>query len=92
MVVDAPQEFLNSVPQVWATTHPTLAYVWLHGSNAATWDVKGATAASGLTVTTATRSWRSAAGRITTPETLVPQTHVAFTNNREIRGSAMPGQ
>jgi uncharacterized protein YecE (DUF72 family) len=45
-VVDAPQGFRNSVPQVWAATHPRFAYVRLHGRNAATWDVKGTTAAS----------------------------------------------
>jgi len=45
-VVDAPQGFENSVPQVWEATHPRLAYVRLHGRNAATWNVKGSTAAS----------------------------------------------
>ena len=45
-VVDAPQEFDSSIPQVWEATHPRFAYVRLHGRNAATWNVKGATAAS----------------------------------------------
>jgi len=45
-VVDAPQGFDNSVPQIWEATHPRFAYVRLHGRNAATWNVKGGTAAS----------------------------------------------
>ena len=45
-VVDAPQGFDNSIPQVWEVTHPRLAYVRLHGRNAGTWNVKGTTAAS----------------------------------------------
>ena len=45
-VVDAPQGFDNSIPQVWEVTHPRIAYVRLHGRNVATWNVKGGTAAS----------------------------------------------
>jgi uncharacterized protein YecE (DUF72 family) len=45
-VVDAPQGFANSVPPVWEATHPKFALVRLHGRNAETWNVKGATAAS----------------------------------------------
>ncbi len=46
VVVDAPQGFANSVPQVWAVANPALVVVRLHGRNAATWNAKGATAAS----------------------------------------------
>jgi uncharacterized protein YecE (DUF72 family) len=46
VVVDAPQRFQNSVPQVWEAASPKLAVVRLHGRNAATWNVKGSTAAS----------------------------------------------
>jgi len=37
-VVDAPQGFDNTVPAVWASTHPDLALLRLHGRNAATWN------------------------------------------------------
>jgi uncharacterized protein YecE (DUF72 family) len=37
VVVDEPQGFEDCVPLVWATTHPALAVVRLHGRNAATW-------------------------------------------------------
>lgn len=46
VVVDAPQGFSNSVPQVWETTNAGLAIVRLHGRNAATWNVKDAVASS----------------------------------------------
>lgn len=46
VVVDAPQGFRNSVPQVWQVASPKLAIVRLHGRNAATWNVKGSTSAS----------------------------------------------
>lgn len=45
-VVDAPQGFDSSIPQVWEATHPRFAYVRLHGRNAGTWNLKGSTAAS----------------------------------------------
>lgn len=41
VVVDEPQGFGNSVPQVWEVTNPQLAVFRLHGRNAATWDAKG---------------------------------------------------
>ncbi|UUZ74079.1 DUF72 domain-containing protein [Polaromonas sp. P1(28)-8] len=45
VVVDEPQGFSNCVPPVWAITSPKLAVVRLHGRNAETWNVKGATVA-----------------------------------------------
>jgi len=45
-IVDGPQGFANSVPMVWARTHPQLALVRLHGRNADTWNIKGASSAS----------------------------------------------
>lgn len=46
VVVDAPQGFKNSVPQVWEVASPKLVIVRLHGRNSETWNVKGATVAS----------------------------------------------
>ena len=46
VVVDAPQGFSNSLPQIWEVTNPKLAIVRMHGRNAETWNVKGQTAAS----------------------------------------------
>ncbi|MFC5520318.1 DUF72 domain-containing protein [Polaromonas jejuensis] len=46
VVVDGPQGFSNCVPSIWAVSSPKLAVVRLHGRNAATWNIKGATVAS----------------------------------------------
>lgn len=45
-IVDSPQGFTNCVPCVWEVTNPELAIVRLHGRNAQTWNIKGATSAS----------------------------------------------
>ena len=37
-VVDAPAGLENSVPAVWASTHPELTLLRLHGRNAAAWN------------------------------------------------------
>jgi uncharacterized protein YecE (DUF72 family) len=42
VIVDGPQGFANSVPQVWEATRPDLAIVRLHGRNANTWNMKDA--------------------------------------------------
>jgi uncharacterized protein YecE (DUF72 family) len=86
-VVDAPQGFANSVPAVWETTHPHFALVRLHGRNAATWNVRGATAASDrfnydypdVELAGLATSIR----QMTTPPL---QTHVIFNNNMEDQG------
>jgi len=41
VVVDEPQGFDNSVPQVWAATAPAFSVVRLHGRNRDTWNLKG---------------------------------------------------
>lgn len=46
VIVDGPQGFANSVPQVWEVTNPKLAIFRLHGRNTMTWNVLGQTAAS----------------------------------------------
>jgi uncharacterized protein YecE (DUF72 family) len=45
-IVDSPQGFSNCVPCVWEVTNPELAILRLHGRNAQTWNIKGATSAS----------------------------------------------
>jgi uncharacterized protein YecE (DUF72 family) len=41
VVVDEPQGFPSSIPQVWEVTSPDLALLRLHGRNRETWDKKG---------------------------------------------------
>ena len=45
-IVDGPQGFANSVPDVWEVTHPELALVRLHGRNYETWNHKGPASSS----------------------------------------------
>jgi uncharacterized protein YecE (DUF72 family) len=46
VVVDEPQGFASSVPQVWETTSPRLAVFRLHGRNRETWEKKGLASAA----------------------------------------------
>lgn len=46
VVVDEPQGFPSSVPQVWEVTCPELALVRLHGRNRETWAKKGLASAA----------------------------------------------
>jgi uncharacterized protein YecE (DUF72 family) len=45
-IVDGPQGFANCVPCIWEVTNPALALLRLHGRNAETWNIKGASSAS----------------------------------------------
>jgi uncharacterized protein YecE (DUF72 family) len=46
VVVDEPQGFTSSIPQVWEVTCPDLAVFRLHGRNSAMWAKKGLTASA----------------------------------------------
>ena len=46
VVVDEPQGFPSSVPQVWEVTSPDLAILRLHGRNGETWEKKGLASAA----------------------------------------------
>ena len=41
VIVDEPQGFASSVPQIWQVTNPTLAILRLHGRNREMWTKKG---------------------------------------------------
>ncbi|HEY6134812.1 MAG TPA: DUF72 domain-containing protein [Rubrivivax sp.] len=86
-IVDEPQGFENSVPAVWQATHPHYALLRLHGRNAATWNVQGASAASDrFNYDYADDELAGIAASIR--ELLPPllQTHVIFNNNMEDQG------
>jgi uncharacterized protein YecE (DUF72 family) len=46
VVVDEPQGFTSSIPEVWEVTSSKLAIFRLHGRNAATWEQKGLASSS----------------------------------------------
>jgi uncharacterized protein YecE (DUF72 family) len=87
-VVDAPQGFANSVPMVWEATHPGYALVRLHGRNAETWNVKGATTAASDRFNYDYSDAELADIAATIRRLLPPllQTHVIFNNNMEDQG------
>jgi uncharacterized protein YecE (DUF72 family) len=86
-VVDAPQGFANSVPAVWAVTHATHALVRLHGRNAGTWDVKGASSASDrFNYDYGASELADIASHVVELAGVSPTTHVVFNNNMEDQG------
>jgi len=86
-IVDGPQGFDNSVPMVWDTTHPGVALLRLHGHNADTWDIKGASAASDrFNYDYPDDELRELAQGIRRLAGAVPTTHVVFNNNMEDQG------
>jgi uncharacterized protein YecE (DUF72 family) len=86
-VVDGPQGFANSVPAVWETTHPSYALVRLHGRNAATWNTRGATAASDrFNYDYPDAELADLAASIRELSREPRQTHVVFNNNMEDQG------
>ena len=86
-VVDEPQGFASSVPQVWEATNERFALVRLHGRNAATWNVKGAVASSDrFNYDYSDDELGELGERIRELSRKVRQTHVIFNNNYEDQG------
>jgi uncharacterized protein YecE (DUF72 family) len=86
-VVDGPQGFSNSVPAIWATTHADYALLRLHGRNAETWNVRGATAASDrFNYDYGDAELDELATRIDRLAIEAIFTHVVFNNNMEDQG------
>lgn len=87
VVVDAPQGFKNSVPQVWQVASPKLAIVRLHGRNVETWNVKGATGASDrFNYDYSNAELEDLATRIKALAAKVELVQVIFNNNYEDQG------
>ncbi len=87
VVVDEPQGFANSVPPVWETTTDQLAVVRLHGRNAETWNIKGATSASDrFNYDYPDDQLAELAASIRRLAQRVAQVHVVFNNNYEDQG------
>ena len=86
-VVDGPQGFTNSVPAVWAATHPGFALLRLHGRNTGTWNVKGAMAASDrFNYDYPDQELGELAGQVRRVSHAALKTHVVFNNNMEDQG------
>ena len=86
-VVDGPQGFSNSVPALWEATHPDFALLRLHGRNAGTWNVKGATsAADRFNYDYGEAELHDIAAKVTRLALQAASTHVVFNNNMEDQG------
>jgi uncharacterized protein YecE (DUF72 family) len=84
VVVDEPQGFASSVPQVWEVTDPELAIVRLHGRNTETWEKKGLKAASDrFNYLYSGDELRGLAARVEEMAGRAAETHVTFNNNYE---------
>jgi uncharacterized protein YecE (DUF72 family) len=88
VVVDEPQNIpQKAIPQVWASTNPSLAIVRLHGRNEDTWDIKGATVASDrFDYDYPSEELDSLATQVEELSKVVDKVHVIFNNNYEDQG------
>jgi uncharacterized protein YecE (DUF72 family) len=86
-VVDSPQGFVNSVPMVWAATHPQLALVRLHGRNRATWnDSRGPSSASRFDYWYSADELGAVVPELEHLAAQVKSVHVVFNTNNEDQG------
>jgi uncharacterized protein YecE (DUF72 family) len=86
-VVDSPQGFANSVPMVWAATHPQLALVRLHGRNRATWnDSRGPSSSSRFDYWYSADELGALVPELEHLASQVKATHVVFNTNNEDQG------
>jgi len=87
-IVDEPQgSFANSIPTVWASTHPRYLLLRLHGRNAGTWNIKGSSAASErFNYDYGTAELRELAVQLGDLIQQVAEAHVVFNNNMEDQG------
>lgn len=87
VTVDEPQGAANTIPQIWDVTNDDLAIVRVHGRNEATWNIKGATAASDrFNYDYSEAELQELAGPIQRAAALARATHVVFNNNFEDQG------
>lgn len=81
VVVDEPQGFPSSIPQVWEVTHPDLALLRLHGRNRETWARKGlASAAERFNYLYSAAELKTLARPVQDLASRARQVHVLFNN------------
>ena len=86
-VVDGPQGFANSVPALWEVTHPSCALLRLHGRNAETWNIKGASDSSErFNYDYPEAELSELAQKVKRIAAQARSTHVVFNNNMEDQG------
>ena len=85
-VVDGPQGFANSVPDIWEVTHPALALVRLHGRNRETWNHKGPASSSRFNYWYSSEELAALKPEILKVSRKARQVHVLFNTNYEDQG------
>ena len=98
-VVDAPAGPENSVPAVWASTHPELTLLRLHGRNAAAWNRTTQASSGRLQYEYSEAELAELAERFSRLAAQSAQAHAVFNTNFEDQGvrnaaafaAALPG-
>jgi uncharacterized protein YecE (DUF72 family) len=85
-VVDSPQGFDNTVPAVWAVTHPQHALVRLHGRNHAAWNHRGPASSGRFDHWYSQAEIDSLVEPVRRIAAQAPQTHVVFNTNNQDQG------
>jgi len=85
-VVDAPQGVDNTVPAVWACTHPDLTLLRLHGRNAGRWGARGAASSGRFQYEYSQEELAELAQRFVRLARESAQAHAVFNTNFEDQG------
>lgn len=85
-IVDAPQGFDNTVPAVWASTHPDLAVIRLHGRNAAAWNDRSGSSSGRFQYEYSNEEIADLSGRLKGLAEQVRSTHVVLNTNYQDQG------
>ena len=92
VVVDGPQGFANTVPDVWETTHPDLAIVRLHGRNTAAWNNQSGASSGRFVYEYSPEELAQIAERIQRMAKAVTNAHVLLNTNFEDQGTRNAGK
>nr|WP_231402955.1 DUF72 domain-containing protein [Caenimonas aquaedulcis] len=85
-IVDGPQGFANSVPDIWEATHPRLALLRLHGRNHDTWNIKSNASSSRFDYWYSKEELAAMVPRIREVAGLADSLHIVFNTNYEDQG------
>ncbi|OZI39799.1 hypothetical protein CEK29_16665 [Bordetella genomosp. 5] len=85
-VVDAPQGFDNTVPDIWEASHDALALVRLHGRNSAAWNNRAGASSSRFQYEYSPEEIADLARRIAELSRRTRQTHVVLNTNYQDQG------
>ena len=85
-IVDGPQGFPNSVPDIWEATHPRLALLRLHGRNHETWNIKSNASSSRFNYWYSKEEMAALVPQVRQVASLADSLHVVFNTNYQDQG------